>query len=306
VTETSWRLHDRREFLQRSLDDARREHEAGDLTDADYEALRQRDESLLAAIEASIAEYEAEAEVHGPDEEGTGPAPGERAVSSEGVPAGELAPAGEGSPGSEGVPASEGSPEQARPLGRRLCALRRRWWFVSAAIVFIVAGVFLLVHALTAPRLPGESATGTIDLNTAQKIQRQLVQARTLVRSGNASEALKVYGTVLSEDPRQPVALAEWGWLDWEAASKVKEPTEAAEGASALEESVRLDKRLFAAQYYLGTVLVQEGAPDKAVTHFAQFLADKPTATWLREAAPEIRTAYAAAHRPLPAGLPTS
>lgn len=264
MTDTSWRLNDQREFLQRSLEDARREHEAGDLTDADYDALRRRDEEQLTAVEASIAALEE-------------------------APRAEVEP-------------SDG--ESTQPLAGRLWGYRRRWWFAGLGVALVVAGAFVLVHALTTPRLPGEPATGTIDLNTAQQIERQLTQAKTLVRSGDASEALKLYGTVLSEDPKQPVALAEWGWLDWEAASKLRETTAAAEGASALEEAVRLDKQLFAAQYYLGTVLLQEGAPKKAVAHFAQFLADKPTAAWRREAAPEIRTAYAAAHLPVPPGLP--
>ncbi len=268
MTGLDWHLDDRRQFLERSLEDARREHEAGDLTDVDYEALRRRDEELLAAVIAEQAAASHDAR-RGAEVGGTG-----RADAVERVGA-----------------------------ARRLWALRRRWWFVGAGVLLVAAGALLLVDALVAPRLPGQSETGTIDLNTAQRIERQLTQAKTLVRAGNASEALKVYGEVLAEDPKQPVALAEWGWLDWEAASKAKEPTVAAEGASALEEAVRLDERLFAAQYYLGTVLVEEGAPQKAVPHFAQFLADKPTAAWRREAAPEIRVAYAAAHRPLPPGV---
>lgn len=270
MTDT-WRLDDRREFLERSLEDARREHEAGDLTDTDYEILRRRDEELLAAVVAEQA-------AAGVD------------------PTDEVRPRAE-------APSGDEAPTPRQPLTHRLWGYRRRWWFVGAGLALVAGGAFLLVHALTTPLLPGGSLTGTISLNTAQNIERQLAQAKTLVRAGKASEALTVYGTVLTEDPKQPVALAEWGWLDWEAASRVKETAEAAEGASALEEAVRLDKRLFAAQYYLGTVLVQEGAPKKAVAHFAQFLADKPTAGWLRQAAPEVRTAYRAAHRPVPQGI---
>ena len=274
MTDLDWHLDDRRQFLERSLEDARHEHEAGDLTDADYETLRRRDEELLAAVVAEQAAARHDAH--------------------------RRAEVGEtGRPGASGRLGASGRVGAAG----RLWALRRRWWFVGAGVLLVAAGALLLVHALVAPRLPGQSETGTIDLNAAQRIERQLAQANTLVRHGNVSEALKVYGEVLAEDPRQPVALAEWGWLDWAAASKAKEATVAAEGASALEEAVRLDKRLFAAQYYLGTVLVEEGAPQKAVPHFAQFLADKPTAAWRREAAPEIRTAYADAHRPLPSGI---
>lgn len=167
-----------------------------------------------------------------------------------------------------------------------------------------MAAIILLVVDASSPRLPGEDATGSISLNTAQTIERQLAQARTLVADGRAIKALQLYGDVLAEDPRQPVALAEWGWLDWRAATAAKEQTVAAEGASALEEAVKVDPQLYAAQYYLGVVLYEEGAPAKATAHFAAFLADKPTRKWLRQAAPEIRAAYRAAHRPLPAGVP--
>jgi hypothetical protein len=50
-----WFLDDQREFLLRSLDDAAREHEAGDLAPADYDVLRRRDEARLAEVEAELA-----------------------------------------------------------------------------------------------------------------------------------------------------------------------------------------------------------------------------------------------------------
>ena len=168
----------------------------------------------------------------------------------------------------------------------------------------VVAATVLLVADVTTPRLPGQSATGSIDLNTMQKIERQLSQAQVLVREHHGAQALVLYGQVLTEDPKDPVALAEWGWLDWQAATRAKEATVAAEGASALEASVRADPHLYVAQYYLGAVLLAEGDPTKAVTHFARFLADRPSTPWLDDAAPTVRTAYAAAHVPLPAGLP--
>lgn len=201
------------------------------------------------------------------------------------------------------VPAAEGAsrrPAPPRTWRRRLG--RHRRWLAASGVASVVAASLVLAFSLSSARLPGESLSGGIDLNGAQQIERQLTQARTLVRAGKPSEALEVYGEVLSEDPGQPVALAEWGWLDWEAASKVGEATVAAEGASALEKAVRDDPELYAAQYYLGTVLVQEGYPKKAVPHFARFLRDRPTATWLKEAAPEIRVAYVDAHEPVPTG----
>jgi len=55
-----WHLEDEREFLRRSLDDARRELEAGDLGRADYDALCRRDATRLGAVEAALAVLDAE------------------------------------------------------------------------------------------------------------------------------------------------------------------------------------------------------------------------------------------------------
>ncbi|MGH9100276.1 MAG: tetratricopeptide repeat protein [Acidimicrobiales bacterium] len=193
-------------------------------------------------------------------------------------------------------------PERA-DRGRKV-RWRRRWWLAAGGAALVVAAAAILIVESTAPRLPGQDATGSTDLNAAQQVEQQLAQAQVLASHGEKVQALALYGDVLAADPRDPTALCEWGWLDWQAAEKAREATVAAEGASAIEEAARIDPGLFAAQYYLGSILVEEGDPGKAVTHFAKFLSDAPSAKWLHEAAPEIRTAYAAAHEPLPNGVP--
>jgi hypothetical protein len=50
-----WYLTDEREFLQRSLDDADREHAAGDLSDEDHAVLVGRDTARLAEVVAELA-----------------------------------------------------------------------------------------------------------------------------------------------------------------------------------------------------------------------------------------------------------
>jgi tetratricopeptide (TPR) repeat protein len=66
-----WFLDDEREFLLRSIDDAAREHDAGDLSDSDYDVLLARDRSRLADVEAELAvlgpEVPADAESESPD-----------------------------------------------------------------------------------------------------------------------------------------------------------------------------------------------------------------------------------------------
>lgn len=278
---SDWHLQDERELLRRSLEDAANEHGAGDLTDEDYEVLRARDERRLAELDAAID-----------------------AARAARVPVAAAASESLGLASSRSGPAVTLHPTRRSSRARARVRWRRRWWMAALGIAALVSACVLLVVDLTGPRLPGQDATGSITLNTAQTIERQLAQAKSLVSHDKATRALQLYGQVLAEDPRQPVALAEWGWLDWRAASRAKEQTVAAEGASALEESVKIDPQLFAAQYYLGVVLYDEGAAGKAVARFAKFLADKPTRTWLREAAPTLRAAYGAARQPVPAGVP--
>ena len=66
-----WFLDDEREFLLRSIDDAAREHDAGDLSDSDYDVLLARDRSRLADVESDLAalgpEVPADAESESPD-----------------------------------------------------------------------------------------------------------------------------------------------------------------------------------------------------------------------------------------------
>ena len=305
-----WRLRDERDLLRRSLDDAALEHLEGDLTDEDYRLLCARDERRLAEVDAALDAYAVlprDRTAASPVAEGAASPVAEGAAS----PVAELSPrqstSGPTSQPGGTRPSPQPSPQPSpRPwlLGLRLRRWRRRWWLAALGGASVVAATLLLALGLTSPRLPGQFATGSVSLNVAQRVERQLSQASVLVAEGNATQAMQLYGDVLSEDPRQPVALAEWGWLDWRAATAAKEQTVAAEGASALEEAVRVDRRLFVAQYYLGVVLYDEGAAAKAVTHFAGFLADKPTKKWLRDAAPEVRAAYRAAREPVPAGVP--
>lgn len=276
AVKSDWRLLDERDFLRRSLEDAAQEHAAGDLDDADYELLRARDEQQLAQVEEKLA-----AAARAMAEAGATRADGD----------GEEAAPGTGAP---------------RGTGRRFRFVRwrRRWWLAAGGAALLVAAVVVLVFQLSSPRLPGQIATGSIDLNTPQRVEKQLTQAETLVNHGKDTRALELYGTIISEDPRDPTALTEWGWLDWQAGVKAGKNKVAAEGASALEEAVKRDPKLYAAQYYLGVILLQEGDAGKAVTRFHKFLADHPTSKWLDAAAKEVRTAYAAAHRPVPAGVP--
>ncbi|MGH9088390.1 MAG: tetratricopeptide repeat protein, partial [Acidimicrobiales bacterium] len=291
-----WRLLDEQEFLRRSLEDAELEHAAGDLADADYALLHRRDATRLAAVESAIAAQDP-------------PPPADGASGSAAPDGGDLAPGP--APAPTGDAARRTRARKDRPAGARLDGRQRRWWrprrrrwVAVVGVACLVAGTALLAVELSSPRLPGEAPTGSIDLSQAQKEARQLQQARSLVNGGHPAQALQAYGQLLAEDPKNPVALAEWGWLEWQAATAAKQENAAADGEAAVARAVHLEPSLYAAQYYLGTMLVDGGKATKAVARFRTFLGDHPSAKWLDDAAPAIRRAFGAAGVPVPAGVP--
>jgi tetratricopeptide (TPR) repeat protein len=74
-----WYLTDERDFLRRSLEDADREHGAGDLSDEDHAVLTARDTARLVEVEAALATLGPE-EKEAPDASGAGETPGRRAL----------------------------------------------------------------------------------------------------------------------------------------------------------------------------------------------------------------------------------
>ena len=104
--------------------------------------LRRRDEGLLAEVEASLAALG-----------------GDRAVEPMAPTAGAVAPPTARSPRPGLVPLVVDDDDEPRP--RR----RRRRWLAVVGTAAMVAGVVLLVVHLTSPRLPGETATGSVKLS---------------------------------------------------------------------------------------------------------------------------------------------
>ncbi len=293
--EDRWHLEDRRDFLRRSLDDAEREHQAGDLSDDDYLVLRRRDQQQLADVEAALAA------LGGPDgPAGTATEPDEATDAGAGVGAatggtGPRAPTG-AVPGRPGlVPLvldDDDIPSSPR---------KRRIWMALVGVAALVAGAVLLVVHVTSPRLPGQTATGGVKTPQTQTVQHDLAAAATLVQNGKLDTALNVYKEILSVTPRQPQALAEWGWLSWEAADSAGNLTLAAQGRSAVADSVKLDPSLFAGRLYLGSILLAQHQPTQAVVQYKAFLADHPPKSWVTTAAGYISQAFTEAKQPVPA-----
>jgi tetratricopeptide (TPR) repeat protein len=113
-----WFLNDEREFLLRSIDDAERERDAGDLSEADYAVLSRRDRTRLAEVEAELAAL--------------GPlAPAAAPVASEGAEVAEVVP-------------------------RRRYGTKSRIGIVIACLLIVAGAVILVNHAVN-PAAPGKA-----------------------------------------------------------------------------------------------------------------------------------------------------
>jgi tetratricopeptide (TPR) repeat protein len=108
--EDRWHLRDERDFLLRSLADAEREHDAGDLSDDDHAVLVARDTARLAEVEAALAAL-------GPD----------------------------AAPLRASVQAKEAGESRRPPL-----SLWRRLGIVAACGLIVAGGVVLVVHFVQA------------------------------------------------------------------------------------------------------------------------------------------------------------
>jgi hypothetical protein len=257
-----WYLDDEREFLERSLADAEREREAGDLSVEDHAVLVARDSTRLAEVEDELAAFDA----------GT-PAP----------------------PGAERREPSQ--PERApMPLWRRLG--------IAGSCLLIAAGAVILVVHFVQARQPGQASSGSVTVSQAQLIEQQLAQASTLNQEGSTKAALVLYDKVLSEDPSNPNALANAGFIQWNVGSTAQVASLTRIGRAEIETAIKDSPSYDQAHLYYGLVLEnQDHNHAGAVAQFNDFLNDGPPTAELPQALPLVSPAYAAAGLPVPAAF---
>ncbi|HVT42267.1 MAG TPA: hypothetical protein VHD39_04730, partial [Acidimicrobiales bacterium] len=184
-----WYLTDQRDFLRRSLEDADRELEAGDLSAEDHALLVARDRARLTEVEAELDAF------------------GDTPAASTGAG---VAVSSANGPGE--VTEGDGA-DDATPPRRRLSPWR--WVGIVASSLLIVVGLVILVVHFVQAGQPGQPISGSVTLSQAQKIEQQLNQALTLNNQGDTKGALELYDAVLTEDPSNPAALASAGFLQW-------------------------------------------------------------------------------------------
>jgi hypothetical protein len=266
-----WYLNDQREFLLRSLADAESEHEAGDLTDEDFALLTGRDQRKLIEVEEGLSRF----------------APTEESFAS--------------AESAGGVGSSVAVKEVAAAVAPKMA----RWRLIGilASCVLIIAGVVILVDHAISPRLAGQAVSGSIIQTKEDLIEQQLQQAAIDNNNGHLSAALTLYTKVLREDPTDPTALAQSGWLEWNAGVTSGTTRLQTVGEDSERAAIKVAPSLYASHLYLGLILYNQkiSNPAAAVVQFDEFLADSPPAAEVQSAASRIAGAYKAAGVAVPA-----
>ncbi|MGH9028282.1 MAG: hypothetical protein ACRDV4_01500 [Acidimicrobiales bacterium] len=290
-------LDEERDVLLQSIEDLEREHEAGDLSEADYELLRDRYTLRAAAVLRVIEDRSA------PDNSGA-------AVSSSPDVSDGRGAIGDPEAAVEPESSSDarGEPDPGRLPGPTKPARKRRAWLVALTAAFaavIVISVVLVVRG-TSSRLPGETATGTVSLSPEQQLERSLSQAQAFESRGDDAGALKIYHQVLVQHPDQEQALAESGWLEFEAGVVARKAALISDGQTDELKAENDQPGAYAPHLYLGSMLLVEGQDADSVTQYRLFLSDHPPTSVVSSAKAYLDKAFYEAHLPVPALPPGS
>jgi tetratricopeptide (TPR) repeat protein len=252
-------------FLVRSIEDLDQERATGALDEEDFAILRARYSRRLVEVEEAIARAAG------------GPATSRGATNGE-------------------------DPPHPHRLRRRLGYRRVRLGVAIAAACCFVVAAGLLAASVAGVRLPGESATGSISLSTAQQEQETLDRAAVLGSEGQAAEAVQLYNEVLRSDPNQPDALTYGGWLIRLAGLSSKNQLVLAKGDASVARAVKVAPGYPDAHALLGVILYEDFArPVDAVVQFRDALRVGASKNLLASVAPTAKRAFAAAKQALPA-----
>jgi tetratricopeptide (TPR) repeat protein len=187
------------------------------------------------------------------------------------------------------------SPAPTRRAHADVAPSASEWRRVAAiAVCFLaVATAVLLVDRVVQPRVAGQASSGSITLSKAQLIEQQLAQATSLNNKNLVIPALNLYEKVLSEDPNDPEALADSGWLDWNYGTRGDSPTLVQQGRRRINKAIAVAPAYYESHLFLGLILLnQDHNATGAVEQFNEFLLDNPPAVQVEEVASVVRGAY--------------
>lgn len=117
---------------------------------------------------------------------------------------------------------------------------------IAVVVLALGVGAGLAVAGASGERVRGDQATGSIPEASTDRITR----AEALVSEGKVLEAVQTYDALLADDPDNPVALAERGWL----VSRV-DPSLVDDGLRTIEHAIEVAPDYAAAHFFRGMIL---------------------------------------------------
>lgn len=233
-----------RDALLRRLRDLDEEFAAGELDELDYRNLR---DDYTARAAAVLRQLEKSSSVDVDDE----------FVDDDRHDLGDLGDI-------DDVDDLEESRTRRRPARTRLVA--------AALVVAVIAGGAGYALAGTAkPRAMADQVSGSLPEGSVDRITR----ANVLVSEGKILEAVRVYDDLLKDDPENPVALAERGWI----LSRV-DPDLVDSGLASIDRAITIDPQYPEAHFFRGMILWRaKGEPAMAVESFQRAIDAKPPAS---------------------------
>jgi len=277
-------LAEEREFIRRSMEDLEDERAHGEVDDEDFRLLDARYAARLTEVEASLLDLT----VATARSEATG-------TSASAQPASTVSEAFDKPPDGRRT-----HPQRLRwrpRLGNRRV---RRVLVIGAAVCFVMAAT-LLAASIAGVRLPGESATGSVSLSSAQQEQQTLSSAAILGSEGQIAQAVQLYSEVLRVDPNQPNALTYEGWLVRLAGLSSKNQVVVARGDASVARAVEVAPGYPDAHALMGVILFEDLArPASAVAQFRAALTAGASKSLLASVAAVAEQAFSAAKLALP------
>jgi hypothetical protein len=259
-------LEQERQFLLRSLADLDAELEAGDIEEDDYRTLSDdytaRAATVLKAIEAMATPR---------------PAVTDRSAARSAVPSRRRAagspPLDGNGPGRHRTAATPPAGNASGTAGRRRV---REVAVVGGVAVFVGLATWGLIES-TGARKPGQTITGNAQLSGASTtvpggIDPRLAEAVQDVSKGQPYQALQLYAAILKDDPNQPVALANQGWLEAQIGLEYKQPDLVTKGLASIVASEKADPSYAEPHFFRGDVLLHQNDDADAVTEFRTFM----------------------------------
>jgi tetratricopeptide (TPR) repeat protein len=187
--------------------------------------------------------------------------------------------------------------EYGRDTARAAGAVSRpqRTAVVVLGVLLLASLAGLLVAQSSGERVAGRPSSGSIDEGTSDKLAR----AQQMVSQGKVLDAVKQYDAVLKEDPKNPVALAERGWV-------IRNAGLVDDGLAYIERAVAADPSYPEAHFFKAMILWRDKSDAAAaVTEFRLFLANTSSSDAAAQVQPLLDQALAEAEGRAPAATTT-